>query len=161
MWIDQFEKWAYEVLQPVEKDTLWHTQMAILFATKNLFKESVERSELALTMDPNNWKASICRARLARPTKGIEILQTEIGNQENDISWIHILTRMEIPGEINLELAVKYWQDQQFEIAIPLFTSCLKQIPQHTDKIHRIMYTYMKNDRSSEIVSLIERTLNG
>ncbi|KAJ5650260.1 uncharacterized protein N7484_003983 [Penicillium longicatenatum] len=51
--IGRFEQWAYEALQLPEKDTLWHTQMAIVYTQQKCTKDAIERSKLALNMDPN------------------------------------------------------------------------------------------------------------
>jgi len=79
--IATFEQWAYKYLQFPEKDTLWQTQMAIIYEMSDNKREALERSELALKLDPLNRRASVCRARVAPPHDAIDILQAVIIRQ--------------------------------------------------------------------------------
>ena len=44
----RFEQWIYEALRLAEKDTLRHTQMAMIFEIEHFEQETIERCELAL-----------------------------------------------------------------------------------------------------------------
>lgn len=154
--IEKFEKLAHELLQPTKKDTLWQTQMAMICAQRDLTGEAIKRSELALEMDPSNWRASVCRARLASPSDAIEILQTVIDRQEKDTNWMKDPAHVKDLGDLNYELAEKHWKNEQFDLAFPIYASSFKQAPQHPRRISGVLRRFKGKSLYSEVISLIE-----
>ncbi|PLB48802.1 hypothetical protein P170DRAFT_425812 [Aspergillus steynii IBT 23096] len=155
--ISRFEQWAHGALQLADKDTLWHTQMAMIFKQKGLDKEVIERCELALQLDSSNWRASLCRAKVAPISEAVAILQTVLSRQERDLEWMQDPAHMEGLADLNYELATKYWDDEQFDLAIPLFTTSLKQAPRRVDRAADLLYQYHREERFVDMVSFIEQ----
>lgn len=156
-YIDRFEQWAYEVLQPTDKDTVWHTQMAMVYEQESLEEEAIERCKLALKMDLNNWRASFCRARMVSLDEAIEILQTVISRQEKDSEWMQNPAHMEDLADLKYELATKYWDGDQKDLAIPIFAASINQAPSRTDRAKDLLLQYHRMDKWDAIVSLIEQ----
>lgn len=156
MCIDRFEQWAHGALQLADKDTLWYTQMAMIFEQKGLEKEAIERCELALQLDPSNWRASLYRAKVAPLSEAVEILQDVINRQEKDMQWMQDPVHMEGLADLNYELATKYWDDGQLDLAIPPFTASLKQTPRRVDRAEDFFFRLHREERFVNIVSFIE-----
>ena len=156
MLIGRFEQWAYDALQPTKKDSLWQTQMAMIYAKCKLTREALERSGLVLEMDPNNWRASVCRARLAPPKEAIQILQTVISRRKADIYWMQDPAHMQDLADLDWELAEEHWRDEQFNLAVPIYTASLKKAPQHLNRFMKLFRSYCSKGRLTEIVCLID-----
>lgn len=130
--------------------------MSMIYEGSDFTDEALERSKLALKMDPKNWRASIHRARLGPAKERVEILQRVIDRQTKDTAWMEDPSHAKDLGELNFYLADGYWEDEQFDLAIPIYATSFKQAPQHVIKIWRVLQSYLEEDRATEVISLFK-----
>ncbi|CAG7957071.1 unnamed protein product [Penicillium nalgiovense] len=154
--ITRFEQWAHDMLQLTDKDTLWHTQMALVYKETWHPDEAIKLCDVALKMEPKNWRASLCKAKLISPNEAIEILRTTISRQESDSSWMQITSHTKSLAEMNYELAEAYWKVENYDLAISTYAVSLKQDPRRTDRSMNVLLRYEAKKLWTTIVAFIE-----
>jgi tetratricopeptide (TPR) repeat protein len=120
-------------------------------------QKAMERCVLALQMDPNNWRASLCWARVSPPNEAVKILKTVISRQEGDSQWMQDSAHMEDLANLNFELATKYWEAEHYDLAIPTFAASFKQAPRRIDRAMDVLLRYSRARNWTAIASFIEQ----
>lgn len=108
-------------------------------------------------MDPNNWRASFCWARVSPPNEAVEILKTVISRQERDSPWMKDPAHMEDLANLNFELATKYWEVEYYDLAIPVFATSFRQAPRRIDRAMDVLLRYSRAGIWTAITSFIEQ----
>ncbi|KAJ5110586.1 hypothetical protein N7532_001121 [Penicillium argentinense] len=154
--VARFEKWAQEVLQLTNIDTLWHTQMAMTYETQSLPERAIERCDLALQMDSKNWRASFCRARAVPPDQAVAILTALIRRQEENLLWMQDPRHVEYLADLNFKLAELYWETGDHDLAISTFSASFQQAPRRIDRSMEVLERYAKAEKWTTISSFLE-----
>lgn len=131
--------------------------MALIFEEEEPGQEAIKWCELALELDPGNWRASSCRARLTPSEEAVEILKTVVSRQERDSVWLQNPAHIEDLANLNFQLAKNYWKVREYDLAIATFAASFKQAPRRIDRMMDVLTRYNFTEKWMAIVSFVEQ----
>jgi tetratricopeptide (TPR) repeat protein len=131
--------------------------MGMIYEELSLKEKAIERCQLALQLNPHNWRASLCLARVVASDEAVEILKRVINHQPRDLVWMQDPPHVEAVADVNFELGEQYWKMKQYDLAIPKYAASFEQCPRRIDRIYLVFVRYYLIEHWTAIASLIEQ----
>lgn len=128
--------------------------MAIVLRFMNETSQAEERCKMALELNPNNWRASLLRAKLTKsPRPAIDILKNL---SKHFVGDENLQKRYpEAFGDIAFYLGDRYWDEERTEKAIKLYTESIQRDPYAPQHVYHIMSKYSEVGEWNEITKLL------
>lgn len=153
---DQVESWCQSKLAVEKTDSLWHTQMAIVFHRLLEKSKAEENCREALALDKKNWRASLLLAKIVESdSEAIDTLKKLIRHCEADTTWMK--ENENYMAEMLYVLGNRLWDDGRFDEAIKRYTRCIDKDPKMYQSALDILSRFHKNQRWDCMIALIEQ----
>ncbi|KAL5043534.1 hypothetical protein BDW71DRAFT_210204 [Aspergillus fruticulosus] len=154
--IVEIEAWALTLLE-CQKDSLWEVQVATILGVYHFPLQAEQRCRHALTLDPSNWRASYCLARVVSSnSEAIDILNDIIARLWTDEKWMADHNHVWAYAEMLFDRGQRYWDERQFDQAIESFTESTKANKACFKRILTIIEQYYDRRLWKDILELLK-----
>ncbi|KAL4980419.1 hypothetical protein BDW66DRAFT_166547 [Aspergillus desertorum] len=159
--IAEIEAWSLTLLN-CKKDSLWEVQVAVILHDYHFPLQAEERCRHALTLDPNNWRASYYLAHMVSSnSEAIDILNDIIARLNIDEKWMADHKHVWAYAEMLFDRGQRHWDAEQFDQAIESFTESVKVDNACFKRILTIIERYYDRRLWKDILELLKTTQAG
>ena len=139
-----------------DKDSLWETQMAIVYDGFSYRSKAEERCRSALKSDKKSWRPLLLLAKLVESdTEAIKILKSLMKQYEGNPLWMK--QHEQSFSEMAFILGNRNWNQGLFDKALENFSQCIRHDPTNHTFIKEILAKYQDSDRWDGVIGLLEQ----
>ncbi|KAI9375495.1 hypothetical protein BJX61DRAFT_539779 [Aspergillus egyptiacus] len=156
--IDQVESWCQIILgqDAKENSSLWHVQLGIVLRYFKHNRQAEARARKALSLDPNDFRASTLLAEVVDPNEGIALLETTAKRLEYDNEWTKgSFNRMELAKMLNT-LGGLYWKNKQYDQTVSVCRRALTFDFTDYSRVLKNMGLYAQERRWADVSDVLE-----
>lgn len=154
--LEEIEVWCQRKLGVAERNSIWHSQMALIFFLNGMKDEAESRCRQALDLDKNNWRASLVKAQLSDSNKKLRgILKDLYRRCEKNLDWMK--EHEEFLADMAEPVGHAYWEDGTFDKAAVWYSACIEHAPFRYKTVLFILKQYDKRERWSDIIELLRK----
>lgn len=154
--LEQIEDWCQRKLNVAEQNSMWHSQMALIYYLNDRKDHAESRCRQALHLDKNNWRASLVQAQLSNSNDKLRgILKSLYKRCEKDAEWMK--DHEEFLADMAEPVGHAYWEDENFDKAAVWYAACLEHAPFRYRTVLSILKKYDQRERWSDTIELLRK----
>lgn len=154
--LEEVEDWCQKKLNVIERNSTWHSQMALIFLLNEMKDKAESRCQQALELDKNNWRASLIKALSCGSNDKLRgILRSLYKRCEKDTEWMK--DHEEFLADMAEPVGNAYWEDENLEKAAAWYSACIEHAPFRYRTVLSILKKYGQRRRWNDLIDLVQK----